>query len=192
MAEGMLRRLLADNGAGADIGSAGLLRGGAPATRDAIAVMAARGIDVSRHVSHTIDPEVVRSTPLIIGMAREHAREAVAIGAAADRTFALRELVRLGGQTGPRGPDESLPDWLARVGARRASVALVGDDHDDDIPDPVGGPRAAYEEAAGELDILLRRLVALLTGGPPRSAAHPGPPAARSICGGTLTATGGR
>jgi protein-tyrosine-phosphatase len=190
MAEGMLRRLLAVNGVRADIGSAGLLRGGAPATRDAIAVMAARGIDVSRHVSHTIDPEVVRSTPLVIGMAREHAREAVAIGAAADRTFALRELVRLGGETGPRGRDESLPDWLARVGARRASAALVGDD--DDIPDPVGRPRAAYEEAADELDILLRRLVALMTGGPPRSAAQAGPPAARSICGGSLTATGGR
>ena len=60
----MLRTLLTDNGARADIGSAGLLPGGAPATRNAVAVMADRGIDISRHVSRTVDPEIVRSTPL--------------------------------------------------------------------------------------------------------------------------------
>jgi protein-tyrosine phosphatase len=190
MAEGMLRALLTNNGARADIGSAGLLRGGAPATRDAIAVMADRGIDISHHVSRTIDPEVVRSTPLIIGMAREHVREAIGFGADLERTFTLKELVRRGDDTGPRRPDETVFDWLARVGAGRRSADLVGDDHDD-IADPVGRPRADYEETAGELDVLLRQLVALLTGQPRRSASSASSSASRPIRGEALSATGG-
>ena len=40
MAEGLLRRLFAQAGVGASVGSAGLLPGGSPATPDAIATMA--------------------------------------------------------------------------------------------------------------------------------------------------------
>jgi protein-tyrosine-phosphatase len=191
MAEGMLRALLADDGARADIGSAGLLPGGAPATRDAVAVMADRGIDISRHVSRTMDPEVVRSTPLIIGMAREHVREAIGFGADLERTFTLKELVRRGDETGPRRPDETVLDWLARVGAGRRSADLMGEDHEDDIPDPVGRSRAYYEATARELDFLFRRLVALMIGGPPRSAAHANSSSSRPVGGETRYATGG-
>jgi protein-tyrosine phosphatase len=174
MAEGLLRTLLADNGARADIGSAGLMRGGAPATSHAVAVMAERGIDISRHVSQTIDPEAVRSTPLVIGMAREHVRAAIAgCGAEVQRTFTLKGLVRLGEQAGPRRPDESVFDWLARVVADRAGVDPTRD-HDDDIADPVGKSRADYEATARELDDLIRRLVALMIGAPPRAAAYAG------------------
>jgi protein-tyrosine phosphatase len=192
MAEGMLRTLLADNGARADIGSAGLLRGGAPATRNAIAVMADRGIDISHHVSRTIDAEVVRSTPLIIGMAREHVREAVVgYGADIERTFTLKELVRRGEETGSRRPDETVFDWLARVAAGRRTTDLMGGDHEDDIPDPIGRPRADYEATVRELDILFRRLVALMIGGPPRNAASTNASASRPIRAGTRSATGG-
>lgn len=179
MAEGMLRALLARHGARADIASAGLMSGGAPATDDAIAVMADRGIDITRHVSHTIDPEVVRSTPLIIGMARQHVREAVVTyGADIERTFTLKELVRRGEEAGPRRPDETVFDWLALVGSGRRSSDLVGDHHDDDIADPVGCPRADYEATADGLEILLGQLVALLVGEEPsRSAAYADSPA---------------
>lgn len=187
----MLRTLLSDHGARADIGSAGLLRGGAPATRDAIAVMADRGIDISGHVSRTIDRDVVRSTPLMIGMAREHVRGAIERGAALERSFTLKELVRRGEEAGPRRRDESVPDWLARVGAGRSQTDLVGQDHADDIPDPVGRPRADYEATAGELDVLLRRLVALLTGAPPHGAAPADRSAARPLDGEILSAIGG-
>jgi protein-tyrosine-phosphatase len=172
MAEGMLRTLLIDNGARADIGSAGLLPGGAPATPHAVAVMAERGMDISRHVSRTIDPGVVRSTPLIIGMAREHVRDAIAgYGADVEHTFTLKGLVRLGERAGPRRPDETVFDWLARVAAVRRSADRTRDHRDDDIADPVGRSRVDYEATARELDALLRRLVALMIGGPPRDAA---------------------
>ena len=192
MAEGMLRALLTNNGARADIGSAGLLRGGAPATRNAIAVMADRGIDISRHVSRTIDPEVVRSTPLIIGMAREHVREAVVgYGADIEHTFTLKELVRRGEEAGPRRPDETVFAWLARVAAGRRGADLVGEDHEDDIPDPVGRSLAYYDATARELDVLFRRLLGLMIGGPPRSAADANSLPSRPVDGETRYATGG-
>jgi protein-tyrosine-phosphatase len=191
MAEGMLRRLLTDNGAHADVGSAGMLRGGAPPTRHAIAVMADRGVDISRHVSRTIDPEVVRATPLIIGMARDHVREAVGYGADIEHTFTLKELVRRGERTGPRRRDETVFDWLDRVAAGRRSADPMGEDHDDDITDPVGRSRAHYEATARELHVLLRRLVELMIGDPARSASYASTSPTRPVAGETGYATGG-
>ena len=54
--------------------------------------------------------------------------------------------------------------WLARIGAGRRTSALVGDEPDDDVADPVGRSRAVYEDTADELEYLLRRLVEMLAG----------------------------
>jgi protein-tyrosine-phosphatase len=165
MAEGLLRRLLARAGVGAQVGSAGLLPGGARATPHAIATMAARGVDISDHVSRTIDPEMVDTTPLVLGMARLHVREAcVLYGAPIERTFTLKEVVRRGEQAGGREADESVAAWLRRVGAGRRTSDLVADDPVDDIADPVGRPRAEYEDTADQLEDLLERFVGLLAG----------------------------
>jgi protein-tyrosine phosphatase len=165
MAEGLLRRLFARSGVGAQVGSAGLLSGGAPATLDAVATMAARGVDISGHVSRTLDHEAARTTPLVVGMARLHVREAcVLYGAPIERTFTLKELVRRGEQAGGREPDEPVASWLARVGAGRRTSDLVADDPADDIADPVGRPRAEYEETADELEDLLTRFAGLFAG----------------------------
>jgi protein-tyrosine-phosphatase len=165
MAEGLLRRLLARAGVGAQVGSAGLLPGGARATPHAIATMAARSVDISDHVSRTIDPEMVDTTPLVLGMARLHVREAcVLYGAPIERTFTLKEVVRRGEQAGGREADESVAAWLRRVGAGRRTSDLVADDPVDDIADPVGRPRAEYEDTADQLEDLLERFVGLLAG----------------------------
>jgi protein-tyrosine phosphatase len=167
MAEGLLRRLFARAGVGAEVGSAGLLPGGAPATSDAVATMAARGVDISEHVSRTLDDDLVASTRLVVGMARLHVREAcVLYRAPIERTFTLKELVRRGEQAGGRRADESVAAWLNRVGAGRRTSDLVADDPVDDIADPVGRPRSEYEDTADELDDLLTRFVDLLVGVP--------------------------
>jgi hypothetical protein len=67
----------------------------------------------------------------------------------------------------------------------------MGDDHEDDIPDPIGRPRADFEATVRELDILLRRLVDLMIGGAPRSEAHTNASASLRIHGGTRSTTGG-
>ncbi len=176
MAEGLLRKLLTDAGIGAAIGSAGLLPGGMPATAEAVATMADRGIDLTGHVSRTLDADLARWTTLVLGMTRHHVREACTrYGAPMGRTFTLKELVRRGEQAGPRAGGETLAAWLDRVGHGRRPVALMGDDPADDVADPVGRPRPVYEDTADELADLLGRLVGLLVGSPAAPVAYPDP-----------------
>ena len=173
MAEGLLRRLFAQAGIGASVGSAGLLAGGVPATPEAVATMADRRVDIRHHLSRTVDAEMARSTPLVIGMTRHHVRELCAgYGAPVERTYTLKELVRRGEQVGGRLHGESVFTWLQRVNTGRRPADLMGDDPDDDIADPVGRPRSFYEKTADVLEDQLRRLVRLLEGSAPRSAAY--------------------
>jgi protein-tyrosine-phosphatase len=173
MAEGLLLRFFAQAGVGASVGSAGLLPGGMPATPDAVATMSDRRVDLSHHVSQPVTDELVRETPLILAMTRHHVRELCAgYGAPLDRTFTLKELVRRGEELGGRVQGESVYAWLARLNAGRRAADLMGDDPVDDIADPVGRPRADYEDTADILEDQLRQFVRLLVGGPPRSAAY--------------------
>lgn len=174
MAEGLLRRLFALSGVGATVGSAGLLPGGAPATPDAIATMADRRVDISAHRSRTVTRELATETPLVIGMTRQHVREVCATyGAPMPRVFTLKELVRRGHEAGGRMNGESVSAWLARLNIGRRPADLMGDDPDDDIADPVGRPRAVYEDTADELEGLLRQFVDLLVGTAERTVTGP-------------------
>jgi protein-tyrosine phosphatase len=165
MAEGLLRAHLHEAGINAQVGSAGLLPGGSSAAPEAVAVMAERGIDITRHVSCQITADIARSANLIVGMSRHHVREAcVSYGALLQRAFTLRELVRRGEEIGPRRQDETLYTWLGRVGAGRRPTDLVGDGSQDDIVDPIGKPRPVYEQTADELDDLLTRFLNLVIG----------------------------
>jgi protein-tyrosine phosphatase len=163
MAEVLLRHHLGDT-ADVTVSSAGRYPGGAPATGHGQATMAARGLDLSAHTSRQLDRELLAQADLVIGMAREHVREAVVLDPGAiTRTFTLKELVRAATAIGPRHEDESLDRWLARVGEGRRRDALLSVGHDDafDIEDPIGRGRADYEATAAELDHLLAVLVEL-------------------------------
>ena len=96
-------------------------------------------------------------------MSREHLREAVL--AQPDiwpRAFTLKELVRRGETIGPRAPGESIDAWLARAHAGRNRADLLGSSSADDVEDPIGLSRSAYEKTANELSDLVDRLVDLL------------------------------
>jgi protein-tyrosine phosphatase len=145
---------------GVTVSSAGLLPGGAPATRDARRVV--DGVDA--HVSRQLSSSLVDGAALVIAMERRHVREvAVASPDALARTFTLREFVRRASSVGPRrvAGGESFDEWLDRVGAGRRIADLVGDDPADDVADPIGQPLAVYRATAAELSDLLDRLVAL-------------------------------
>ncbi len=102
--------------------SAGVVRpayAAEPACLEVIAVMAARGLDVTRHRSRTVTRDDVAGADVILGMAREHVRHAVVLLPDAwQRAFTLRELVRRGGQAGARAPGEPLRR-LAGAGCRQ-------------------------------------------------------------------------
>jgi protein-tyrosine-phosphatase len=165
MAEGLLRAQFSEAGVHAQVGSAGLMHGGHPATRDSVAVMGDRGIDIRRHVSCQLTADIAQSANLVLGMTRQHVREAcVTYGALLQRSFTLREIVRRGEAVGARRDDETLYTWLARVGAGRRPEDLVGDSADDDVSDPIGKPRIYFEQTADLLDDLLGRFVHLVVG----------------------------
>ncbi len=162
----MLRKRLEDAGVDVRVASAGLLQAGLPAQRHGVDVARGLGLDMSAHRSRSMSRDVLAGAQLILGMAREHVREAVVLDPALwPRTFTLKELVRRGEASGPRRADEPLADWLARVGQGRRLSDLTGSSVDDDIEDPIGMPRSSYERMARELDDLTGRLVAVAFAG---------------------------
>ena len=166
MAEHLLRRRLEDAGLEARVASAGLLRAGLPAQPYGVDVGLALGLDMAAHRSRSMTRDILADAELIVGMAREHVREAVVLDPALwPRTFTLKELVRRGEAAGPRQAGEPLSGWLARVGEGRRVSDLAGSSPADDVDDPIGMPRTAYERMARELDDLTRRLVAVAFAG---------------------------
>jgi len=158
MAAALLARRLHEVGVASDVSSAGLLEGGRPAWPEARAAMLERGIDLSAHQSRRIEPQLVAGADLVLGMTREHLREAVALHPVAyERSFTLKDLVRRAGVE-PRGP-QPLDAWLAHLAAEREIEDLLGASPIDDIEDPIGGPLAAVRATAAELDGLVGRLV---------------------------------
>jgi protein-tyrosine-phosphatase len=77
MASGLLRKRLAKDGLDArhHVLSAGVWAvDGHPASENAIAVMAERGIDITDHIAHTITADDVAEADLILAMSKEHER----------------------------------------------------------------------------------------------------------------------
>lgn len=159
----LLGRHLARRGIDAVVRSAGRGPGGHEPPPQALSALGGLGVDLSAHRSVTLAPALLESADLIVGMAREHVRDALAIDADVwPRTFTLKELVRRGEAVGARRPDEDLSAWLGRVGAARSPTAMLGAAAADDVADPVGGPPRAYKATVKELDGLTARLAALL------------------------------
>src|SRR5687768_4033164 len=115
MAESFLRHRLGQVDPTVTVLSAGLYPGGQPATSHGVATMADRGFDLGLHRSQQIGPELLQGADLILGMAREHVREAAVLEPSAiGRTFTLKELVRLAETNGGRRTGEAFRDWLSR------------------------------------------------------------------------------
>jgi protein-tyrosine phosphatase len=162
MAEVLLQQRLAAIGVDAVVTSAGDLPGGVHASPGSVRAMAARGLDLSRHVSRTLSTELLEDADLVIAMARRHARSAVALAPSGfEHTFTLKELVRRGTAVGPRRSGQSFEAWLATLHAGRAARSLLGEDPRDDVADPIGGPAHLYEATAVELTELIDQLVDL-------------------------------
>jgi protein-tyrosine phosphatase len=163
MAEAFLRHRLEGRKADVNVSSAGLRLVGEPASANGVDVLAERGLDLSAHRSRILDRELLEGTDLALAMAREHLREAVlAVPDIWPRAFTLKELVRRGSTVGPRAPGESVDAWLSRANSGRNRADLLGSSLDDDVEDPIGLDRPAYEKTADELNTLIERLVDLV------------------------------
>jgi protein-tyrosine phosphatase len=92
MAAGVLRKELGEDGARVDTSSAGT---GAwedqPATRDAIAVAGAEGVDLNAHRSRRVTPTMLRGADLVLVMDRNQLAAVQAMGVPAGRAHVLSE-----------------------------------------------------------------------------------------------------
>ena len=162
MAEALLRERLRERDVEATVSSAGLSFDGRPATDEAVAAGASHQLDLTSHRSRVLATDLVTQADLVIGMERLHAREAVVLDERAlDRTFTLKELVRRARAAGRRAHDESLADWLRRVGSGRRPLDLLGASPEDDVADPYRQPSTVYAACIAEIDELVRSLVEL-------------------------------
>ncbi|MGQ0743922.1 MAG: arsenate reductase/protein-tyrosine-phosphatase family protein [Acidimicrobiales bacterium] len=160
-------RLLADRTARAGldvrVSSAGFWRAGQPASASSVSLLAERGIDASAHRSTLVTPELLGEADLIVGMAREHVREAVVTSRQVwIRAYTLKELVRRGMMAGPRLPGQDLDSWLATIHNGRTPAGLMGSDPADDVADPIGQPMGVYQRMVAELEGLVDAMVGLI------------------------------
>lgn len=168
MAEVLLADRLARRGVNARVHSAGLMSEGVPASAHSVRAMAKRGLTLDQHRSTPLDAEAIAEADLVVGMGREHVREAVVLAPGAlTCAFTLKELVRRAEVVGPRrrvsavpdprrpsDPSRRPPDPLGRPGSRSAATT-------DDAPPPTADrlePFAAWlERVAGgrhQIDLL--------------------------------------
>ena len=162
MAEAFLAHRLEEIGVGAKVHSAGLLSAGLPASHDGVLVLADMGFDTSAHRSRRLAAPLLADADLVLGMAREHVQEAVALDPECwPRCFTIKELVRRAEDAGPRSPDQPFDEWLAKLHAGRGRPELMGGSSDDDVADPIGGSAEIYRRTATERHDLVLRLVEL-------------------------------
>ena len=139
-----------------EVRSAGRLPGGVGASPTAVEVLAERSLDLSGHVSQTATPALMAESDLILGMAREHVRDAVLMRPEVrPRAFVLKDLARRAAAVGPRPPGQELDDWLTAAGRGRTTADLLGSSEADDVADPMGRSANRYRVCADELEQLL-------------------------------------
>jgi protein-tyrosine phosphatase len=143
---------------------------GEPMQPEAARALVARGGDPAGFVARELTVDMVNEADLVLGATREHRAAAVTFDPrASSRTLTLRELARLLGPVGPAAitatePAERMAQVLTAAIANRGLVPPV-DPRDDDIADPYGQSRSAYERAAEEIDAALRPVIGLLRTG---------------------------
>jgi len=165
MAAALLQRYLTRGSAcsSIEVGSAGFGPAGYPATEGAIAAMDDIRIDITRHRSRLLDPDLLGGADLVLAMTRQHVMDAVVLAPAAwPRTLPLVDAVRRAGQTGPMLAANDPGSWVARLHAGRRPADVLTLPPGDDIADPIDQPLDAYRRTRDQLDGLTRRLAELL------------------------------
>jgi protein-tyrosine phosphatase len=160
MAAAIARRELAWRGIAAHIESRGIdAVDDSPALGNAVAVMRAEDIDLSEHRSRLVDARDLDQADLILTMTRAHLRHVAALQPAAfPRVFTLKELAERARGDSARA-DESVTEWIERVGRGRRAVDLLGDDLQYDVLDPEGCDLDVYIALVRELALAVTGII---------------------------------
>lgn len=161
LAAALLRRAL--DGAMVEVLDAGTGESGYPVTDETLATASRLGVDLSDHLSTSVDPALVDAADLVLTMERVHVRTIVVDDPDAwSKTFTLKELVRRGVEVGARGTGQSLAEWLTMLHEGRNRSDLLGASLVDDVADPTSDRRFDHESLAEELDELVTATVGLV------------------------------
>jgi protein-tyrosine-phosphatase len=162
MLGGLIVRRAHDAGRSVRVRTAGTRAGSGEVHLEAVSLLAERDVDLAHHTPARLSSDDL-SADLILGVTREHARLVLALDReATPRTFTVREMVRRGTGRGARRSDETVPDWLERIGAGRRTSDLAGSSELDDLIDVTGSTSRTHAQLARELDGLAGRIVDLL------------------------------
>jgi protein-tyrosine phosphatase len=140
---------------------------GSEADTHSIEALAERGIDISSHRGRRLSQQDLADASVVIAMAYEHRDAVVTLSPQAiDRTFTLKELVRL--LEAAPASDGGDPDPIALLGRRIDDAAVLrrggfeGNAYDEDIADPLGLPLDAFRAMTWEIGEWVERLDAAL------------------------------
>lgn len=125
-------------------------------------VLQDRGLTFGATTARSLTPQLIRSADLVLTAERAHRASVVStLPAALGRSFTLRQFARLCDHVDPLTGDD--PAELGRMLVEQAKLARglgpVAGPQDDDLPDPIGRPLAAYEQCATTLDDVAARIV---------------------------------
>lgn len=148
---------------------------GSPAVPESVDAAAERGVDISDHRARALLRGHIDEAGVILGMAAEHRNTVLnAVPQAADRTFTLKELVRLLEALPPADPSAApvlaLKTRVAAAARLRAG-GFQGNPNDEDVADPLGEPFDTFRAVAWEVDEWSGRLADGLFGLAPAHAA---------------------
>ena len=142
---------------------AGTGDGGYPVTDDTLAVAARRHLDLTDHLSTTVDPSMIDAADVVLTMERAHVRDIVLEHPDAwPKTFTLKEFVRRADEVGARPSDVSMETWLGTLHEGRSRIDLIGASPVDDVADPTSDRRVDHDSLAEELDALVESTVVYL------------------------------
>ncbi len=138
-------------GVASSVASAGFLTEGSGPDMTMGDMVRPLGIDVTGHRSQVVTAELVASADLIITMERRHARELIVMSSdSAHRVHTLKGLVSTL-RSGPPLPG-TLEEQLVALGAQRSFSDLMGDNTQDEVPDPHKRSKRRYRSAIEVLD----------------------------------------
>jgi protein-tyrosine-phosphatase len=111
-----------------------------------------------------MEAEDLEIADLVIGMGREHVREAVATNPAVwTRCFTLKEFVRRGRAIGFRRPEQSTEAWLSALHEGRKTADLLGSATQDDVFDPMrSSSEHEFQSCVSQLAHLVEEMASLL------------------------------
>lgn len=170
MAEGLLRKMLADEGLrNIEVKSAGVAAwGNSPVSDHAATVLSGKGCAVSGRAT-ALTAEQVKWASLILTMTSSHKRHTIQLyPEAVDKVFTLKEYVQEQRHGDPWSELESFVSELQLKQAlaepiteeeRRKLRLLEQDLPSLDIVDPFGGSLRQYEACAQEIEACLRKLI---------------------------------